>query len=278
MDLKEYFRRNRTFVTFALLTAFSVLSLISGPNATPAEVGMSVLGIVQRTTGSVGNFVTATRERFRSSRELREENIALRERVEELELAQKDLRALEIEAEQLREVLGYSDIVTYHHISARVIGRDPENVLSTITINRGRRDGLERNMPVIAVQDGRQSLVGRLIEVGQGTSKVLPIHDGNAHVAAHHQESRFQGLVSGAGSAAGEVIMNHISRDAEGLISEGDAIHTSGMRSLYPSDIPIGTVIGVSSAEFETDFEVRIEPHVDMDRLEYVYVLIQGGS
>lgn len=278
MDLKGYFQRNRTLVIFALLVSFSVLTLASGDAAGPREVGMSVLGGVQRVGGKAVTLFSDISDTFQSRAGLREENTELRRRIAELETQQVSRRSLEIEVAELREVIGYSDEIEYSHVSAEVIGRDPANVFPTFTINRGRRHGLERNMPVITVQDGDRSLVGRLVEVGQGTAKVLPVFHSNAYVAAVHQESRYQGLVAGTGGSGFEVVMRHVSREADDLIDVGDAIVTSGMRSLYPRDIPIGSVTEVESEATDMNLELRIEPEADFGLLEHVYVLLTGGD
>ncbi len=277
MDLKGYLQRNRTLVTFSLLVTFSVLSLIGGSAAGPREAGMTLLGGIQRgTAGIIGVFNTIS-DRVRSTSELREENRRLRERVEELELQQDSLHALRVQVRELRETLEYSETLDFEHVNARVIGRDPANVFPTITINRGRRHDIERNMPVIAIQDGTPALVGRVLEAGSGTAKVLPLYDANSFVAALHQESRYQGLVAGTDGRDFRVTMEHLSREAADHISEGDRIVTSGMRSLYPPNIAIGTVTEVSSVQFQTSIEVYVRPLLDFHRLEHVYVLTGGG-
>ncbi len=277
MDLKGYFRRNQTLVTFVILVTFSVLSLMSGGSEGLRETGLSTIGLIQRSTSAVGAFFSGAVDAVRNRRDLHDEIDRLQTRVQELELQQENIRALQIEAEQLRTTLGHSESLDFEHISARVIGRDPENIFPTLMINRGRNHGLERNMPVIAVQDGRQSLVGRLVEVGQYSSKVLPIYDVNAYVAAVHQESRYQGLISGVGSSHEPVMLRHIPRDAYPQIEEGDAIVTSGMRSIYPPNIAIGTVTSVEESDVELNLDIRVDPVIEFERLEFVYVVLQEG-
>ncbi|MFW6368163.1 MAG: rod shape-determining protein MreC [Spirochaetota bacterium] len=278
MDLKGYFQRNRTLVTFALLASFSVLALAGGEASRPREVGMSVLGGIQRVAGGLVNAFSNVSDTFKTQSRLREENAELQRRIAELETQQTSRESLEIELSRLREVIGYSDEIEYSHMSARVIGRDPANVFPTLTINRGRRHGLERNMPVITVQNGDRALVGRLVEVGQGTAKVLPVFHSNAYVAGVHQESRYQGLVAGSGGTGFEVVMRHVSREATDYIDVGDAIVTSGMRSLYPRNIPIGSVTSVDSEQEDMSLELTIEPEADFGRLEHVYVLLTRSN
>ncbi len=278
MDLKGYLQRNRTLVTFALLVTFSVLALLGGPAAGPREVGMTFLGGIQRASAGVVDVFESVAQRFRSRSELLEENRRLRERVEELELQQDNLDALRVQLRELRETLGYSRALDFEHVNARVIGRDPANIFPTITINRGRRHDIERNMPVIAIQDGTPALVGRVLEAGAGTAKVLPLYDASSYVAALHQESRYQGLVTGTGGQDFRITMEHLSREALDYISEGDRIVTSGLRSLYPPNIEIGTVTEVSAVEFQTSIDVFVRPTLDFRRLEHVYVLTGGGS
>ena len=171
-----------------------------------------------------------------------------------------------------RSQLGFSERIGYKHISAEIIGKDPGNFFDTITINRGRKDGVEYNMPVIAFQDGYQGLIGKVVHVGFQAAEILPIYDRSCYVAARLQSSRYEGLVSGDGR--GETVkMQYIKKYARNEIKSGDLVITSGMESIYPKGIYIGRVREIGGKEYDTSLILEIEPIIDFSRLEYVFVL-----
>ena len=128
-------------------------------------------------------------------------------------------------------------------------------------------------MPVIANRDGVQGLVGRVSEVGMATAVVMPIFDSDSFVAARLQRSRHEGLVSGQGIATNVLSMGYVAESARSQVSTGDLVITSGMRSIYPEGIHIGTVNAIRGEAYETSLQIELLPVVDFGRLEYVFVL-----
>lgn len=237
----------------------------------PQSVGHTVFGTFQAAFHRVGSFVSGTVNSVRELGQLREDYEELVAQLREYQGIENDVAELRHEVERLRSLLGFSESLQYENVPAQIIGKDPGNLFSTITINKGRVDGMKRNMPVVAVQEGSQGLVGRIETVGRNTAQVVPILDSSNYVAARHQESRYEGLVQGTGTES--IVMRHVSDQARGLIGYGDLIITSGMSSIYPKGIHIGTVSAVQSRQYETSLVVEVEPVVDFERLEYVFVL-----
>ena len=71
--------------------------------------------------------------------------------------------------------------------------RDSSTWWRTVTINRGKEDGIEGDMPVVT----DEGLVGKTTTVGNNISVVLLLSDENCRVAASVEGTREQGIVSG---------------------------------------------------------------------------------
>ena len=74
----------------------------------------------------------------------------------------------------------------------------------------------------------------------------------------------------------GDLVLDFLSQKYQ--VSVGQVVVTAGSRStpsesLYPPNIPIGTVIKVDPAELNTYQRVHLQPYADFQRLEYVQVL-----
>jgi rod shape-determining protein MreC len=67
--------------------------------------------------------------------------------------------------------------------------------------------------------------------------------------------------------------MRYVKKRARDEIRSGNIAVTSGLRSIYPGEIPIGEVIKIEAPEWQPSLIVEIEPVIDFSRLEYVFVL-----
>ncbi len=266
----------KTVIVFAILMVFGLGALLFEGRSAAASLqsgGMSVLGGAQRGVASIGSFLTDTISSIQELGRLREQYDLLADRLHSLEENIIDIEELYIENQRLREALQFSSALQYTNIPAQVIAKDPGNLFGTITINKGESHGVHAGSPVIAIQDGRQGLVGRIMHSGQFTSIVQPMFDSHSHVAARIQESRHEGIASGTGRVDSPLELQFIPQRARNDIRTGDAIVTSGMSLLFPAGILIGTVTSMQSMPFESSLTIELEPIIDFTRLELVYVL-----
>ena len=242
----------------------------------PKEAGQSVVALLQQGTSSVGRFFSDTVTSIRELAALREQYDQLLQEVREYETIADDVELLRAENERLREALEFDRSIELESIPARVIAKEPGSFFSGLTINKGRAAGVERYMPVIANQDGVQGLVGRVEEVGLTSSVVMPVIDVNSYVAARLLRSRHEGLVAGEGAASDALTMRYVAKSARSGISVDDVIITSGMRSIFPEGLRIGTVAAIQGRPYETSLNMEVNPAVEFGRLEYVFVLAEA--
>ncbi|MBR4464401.1 MAG: rod shape-determining protein MreC, partial [Treponema sp.] len=191
------------------------------------------------------------------------------------------------ENERLKEQLAFSQSIEQKNYAAQIIGRDPDSLYSGLTINKGSRHGIRKNMPVIAVQNGTVGLVGKIVTVGLGTSLVMPVYDLKCSVSGRIQNTRDIGLVNGRGTAENPLSMKYIKKRVLEELHFGDLVVTSGESENYIRDIPIGSISKITVLDYDSSLDIEITPIIDFARLETVIVtdlkeinpnLIPGGT
>jgi rod shape-determining protein MreC len=153
-------------------------------------------------------------------------------------------------------------------IAAEIIARDSSTWWRTITINRGRRDGIETDMPVVT----DLGLVGKTTTVSDSISVVLLVSDENCRLAASVEGSREQGIVSGERTTTGLtplLNLNFLSKQAD--LKPGQKVYTSGVGGVFPSGLLVGVV--KSYRVRELDGQAQLTPAVDLSHLEDVFVV-----
>jgi rod shape-determining protein MreC len=221
----------------------------------------------------LSSFVSGTVNSIKENEKLKEEYTQLLERLERYERLERSAAEISQENIRLREQLAFSQGLTYRHIPAELIGRDPDNLYSALVINKGRRAGVKKDMGVVAWQGGSQALIGKVIQVSAFESLVMPLYDSSLLIASRFAASRFEGIVEGQGNPDSPLRMRYIPKRARDEIGKGDLIVSSGMGGIYPPGINIGRVNGVTYHEHEISMEAEVEPLIDFSRLEYVFVI-----
>ncbi len=216
--------------------------------------------------------------RFQS---LASENEDLRAEVERLSLENVRLTELANETGRLRDELGYkqtnpslqlrgAEIVSRGGgglVPGRVTSRDPSPYLSVLTINLGQRDGVKQGQAVVTPL----GLVGRIVDVGERTARVLLLTDRASSVNGQVMRTRVTGVVQGTGD--GRLVMRYIEQGGD--IKIGDIVLTAGLGGVFPRGQPIGQVTSVRQQDIELFQEAEIRPTVDFSRLENVLVVTQ---
>jgi len=273
--------RHRRGVTLAILIAVSLLCLVISNRAVilrPKEIGLSVAGFFQKGVTGFFRWFGDTAGSIRQLRLAREELARARERLADADRTAREAVDLRRENAMLRELLGLAQVLPAQRISAGVIAKEHDNLFSVITINKGSRHGVLPDMPVVAFQDDLEGLVGRVIRVGLGTSQVLPLYDPECLVSARLDVSRFEGLASGQGAERSTLLMRYVKKIATDRIEYGDLVVSAGLGGLYPPGINLGRVRDIRAETYETSLTLEIEPIIDFDRLEYVFVLGVTGA
>ncbi len=194
------------------------------------------------------------------------------ENYEEMQRSNADIRK---ENARLKEQLGFAISLDEKNIPSQIIARDLDNAFTYLTIDKGSINGVRKNMPVIAFQNGNQGLVGKVVQVGTFTSQIMPIYNINNIVSARIQNSRDLGLVNGQGSQEKPLLMQYIRKSVVDELSYGDIVVTSGENDNYMRDIAIGTISKITTLDYNSSLNIELVPIIDFARLENVVVVNQ---
>ncbi len=169
------------------------------------------------------------------------------------------------EGERYEKIANFRRGQHYTSMVADVVGRDPSNWNASLIINRGAKDGLKVGWPVVS----SLGAVGRVIEVGSTTAKVILVADPNFAVAALVQRTRESGLLTG--TLQGVCRLQYLTEEAD--VKVGDKIVTSKMSSAFPEGVLIGTVVDVQAATNTRTVECLVDPDVNLSQLEEVIII-----
>ncbi|MDR1950585.1 MAG: rod shape-determining protein MreC, partial [Spirochaetaceae bacterium] len=237
---KQKKRVNADAYVFVVLTLISFSLLFFSTRSFVIDfgnLGLSMYSGVRGGLSGVTSYISRTILSVQELAVLRREYTELLDRMIRYERLERDAADIRRENNRLREQLGFAETIVYHHIPAEIIGRDPDNLFSAFVINKGKRDGVAYNMPVVAYQNGIQALAGKVLQAGQLESLVMPIYDVSCFVPSRLAESRYDGLVEGQGKGEYPLLMRLISKRARDEISLGDMIITSGVGGVLPGAV-----------------------------------------
>lgn len=239
------------------------------------QVGFSFVSSIDKGVHFVVNGIT---DGFNAVGELRKlkkdynELVIKLENYEEMQRSNADIRK---ENARLKEQLDFAVSIDEKNIPAQIISRDLDNAFSYLTIDKGSVNGIKKNMPVIAFQNGNNGLVGKVIQVGTFTSQIMPIYNINNIVSVRIQNTRDLGLVKGLGSQDQPLLLQYIRKRVLDELHFGDIIVTSGENDNYMRDIPVGTISKIQVLDYNSSLNIEITPILDFSRLETVIVVNQ---
>jgi len=188
--------------------------------------------------------------------QLRGENATLRRQNDEYrELLARVPAAQDVAAAKLAHPDG---------IAAAVIGYDPELTMRVVTIDRGAKDGVQRDDGVVS----GAGVVGRIVEVGPLSSKVLLVTDATSKLPAVVQHGRWWAIAVGTST---RVKLSYVSQDAK--LKVGDRVVTGEGRSFH-AGVLIGRIKQLAPVSAGAlDQSAIVEPATDLTALSRVVVL-----
>lgn len=236
----------------------------------------SVIQPVQSFAAKASNGIISFVQKVFKTSDADKELEQLQVRMAQLEQAADENAKLKAENERLKKLLNYVETLeNYEYVTAVVTGNSQGVWFETFTINAGRNKGIEKDMPVVCAE----GLVGRVIEVGANWSKVTAIIDPSSEVSVMVERTRDIGVVRGSFSATSDNQLDLYFLPSGFDLVPGDKIVTSGMSSIFPKTITVGTVSEVTRRSAEgSQSNAIIEPAVDFGHLEEVLVLVPKAA
>ncbi len=199
---------------------------------------------------------------------------------QELKLRLSQAEELARENARLRDYFGFAKQFSWKVKLARVVGRDPANWWRTMRIDRGTRDGLVPNLPVLVADElgGTNQwpvacLVGRVSEVGYTQSQVVLLGNPDCRVSVLIEEKgiREHGVIAPASSFDNTIVeLSYLSRNSK--LVPGQRVFTSGVGGIFPKGIFVGQIVDWKTVGYGLYNEARVKIRVNVNALEEVWV------
>lgn len=177
------------------------------------------------------------------------------------------LKEAEVENSELKEILSLSLKLgkIKGGMAAFVISRDADLWLEKVKINKGYEEGIKENAVVI----NSAGLIGKIARVFKHSSEIKLLTAMDMAVPARIHKKNIQGIVYGMGQ--GSLVMKYIDSGAD--IRAGDIVITSGCGEVFPKGEKIGNVKAILSTEKDLFKSISIEPFVNFNSLNFVWIL-----
>ena len=220
-----------------------------------SEVGApisNVLASVSRAGASVpsaiGNYFGVMRENARLRQTLTSQHQLLMRS-----------RTLAYDNSRLKHLLALRDRSSGTIVTARLISSSASSTRRFATLNAGWRQGVHEGQPV----SGPDGLIGRILESGPDTARVLLLGDAESTVPVRRTRDGVPGIASGRGDGLLDISPISLS---DTRFRVGDVLVSSGTGGLYPPNIPVARIIGRSRDG------ALAQPFEQPDTLDYAVV------
>jgi len=273
---KSKYGNTSKFVFLSLIFVLVIVISLSkdGVFSIPKKLILDGVTHLQGASTTIGDWITSKWRHYIYLVGVSEENERLKREMAQLREDSILCEELKLENERVGRLIDFSKRMNLKIVGARVVGYNPDGNFRMVIIDKGEGDGISVNMPVIS-SDG---LVGRVVEVGYHSAKVLLIVDRNSAVDVRDERSRIRGLLVGAEDRFIFERPLYLTRfeylEKKSDIEEKDRLVTSGIDGIYPPGIPVGEVIEVKKDTSGIFMEAYVLPLVDFSNIEEVGVIV----
>jgi len=200
---------------------------------------------------------------------LNKENYNLKKENEKLISKISHLQYLLMENQASKDIIENTKNDNFNIISAHIVKLD--TVQDTIIIDKGLKNGIVENMPIISSQ---KVILGRVIKVYDNFSEVALISSKNSILNAkiQHDDPEYSivnGIVKGRGNFS--VYLDLVSPDSN--VNVGDVLITSGLEGNLPEGLTIGKVIFVNKNDLKPFITANVQPLFDIKSINNVFLI-----
>lgn len=181
-------------------------------------------------------------------------------------------KELQKEVNELKDLLELNKTLTeYEPINSTILSRNKSYWFNTLTIDKGRKSGVKKNMAVIT----KNGLIGKISKVSYNSSEVKLVTSDDVNfkvsVAIKTPAGDSYAVLNGYDKDTGLIKVTGI--DKTTVINKGDVVVTSGLGELFPAGIYIGTVEDVKSDKYDLSKILFVKTYQDFNNVHYVTVL-----
>ena len=155
----------------------------------------------------------------------------------------------------------------YIFTTANILFHTIHRTKNYIIINKGKKQGIKKNMGVITYQ----GVVGIVSKVFEQQAIVTSILHTNLFLSAKIASSDTIGSLKWFGKKSNEAHLLYVPRHLQIILSE--QVVTSGYSTIFPPNLPIGTINHITLPDHASFYSIRINLHTPFHKLKWVYIL-----
>ena len=266
----KYILLGMTIVCVLVIFLSLTFNLSGGPlNAVAGYVFVPM----QKGINSVGTFLSEKADNLKTLNDVMQKNKELQAQVDELTQELNTIKLEQYDLENYRSLLELDEKYPgYEKVAANVIGKDSGNWFNTFIIDKGSKDGIEKDMNVLA----GSGLVGIVTEVGPNYAKIRSIIDDTSNVSGMDLSTSDNCIIRGSLQRMNENQEIEFSdlKDSDNQVQEGDQIVTSYISEKYLQGILIGYIKDISTDSNNLTKSGTITPVVDFEHIQEVLVIL----
>lgn len=153
------------------------------------------------------------------------------------------------------------------YINAGVINNSVTRRNNFLTLDKGSRHGIEKNMGVITPF----GVVGIVNNVSENFSSVISLLHKDMQISVSLKKDGQIGTLVWEGGNYRQATLIYIPTHVE--LAVGDTLVTSGYSVMFPPDVFIGTIAGYEIRRGDNFYSVQIDLALDFNNLKYVQVV-----
>lgn len=259
----------RLLIFSALSLAFLVADNRFNYLASLRQIAAVVVYPLQRVAAAPASIVRRIGDFFTTHGSLREDHARLTRESYENAALLLQLKALQAENAQLRELLDARKRLNIELAAAEVLyaARDP--FTRKVVIDRGSQHDVRAGQPVV---DNR-GLVGQVTRAYPWLAEVTLVTDKGQFVPVQNVRNGLRAVLSGTGSD-GALELRFIPLNAD--FQNGDELVTSGIDGVYPPGLPVARVRNVERSAEQIFARITCTPLGGV--ANHTHVLIVSGS
>ena len=159
----------------------------------------------------------------------------------------------------------------YKLIPANVVSNSVDRNDNLMTIDRGSKDGVEKDMGV-ACGNG---VVGVVYLVSDHYSVVMPVLNYHSRISCAIRRRGYFGYLKWQGGDANIAYVEDVPRHAK--FKRGDWVETSGYSSIFPPGVLVGKIIEVYNSRDGLSYRLKVQLTTDFGNLRDVCVISDKG-
>ena len=159
-----------------------------------------------------------------------------------------------------------SKLRRYSYLPAKVINNEINKQFNYLTLDCGRKQGVEIDMAVV----GPEGIVGIVYGVNKHFATVMPVINRNFRVSVKFKKNNHFGSLSWDGRSYRRATLNEIGLHVP--VVKGDTLVVSGYSDSFPEGIPVGVVEKVEQKD-GSFYTIEVLLATDFRKLHFVTIV-----